>query len=400
MPAVAGCVSAHWPSTNLESLALIKDTPVNCLFMEAPAESFRKAAEARGIRIVTTTDVSPQPRNRIDFASGGVIATSQGLWPGIHLEHDGKTAAAPTGAPWIDTNAGFLRFARANAPPGSVVWMANRPPSGRVLTARDYIRAIGDASMNGARWVIDFQPEFWERLYRGEPEALQDWGRIVKRLRFYETNRELCDLPDFSGLVLVEDESDGALLSGGFLDMLAARHVPAYALPPGRLETGLLPGLQMLLNVDPAGMTPEEKALATNAARRGATLVNGPPGWKVALPQGEAITFGADEIKKLDEAWKEINGLVGRRNFGVRVFGAPGMLSNLKMAPDGKRLVLHLLNYTDYPVESISIHLKDKFKSARLLTPDNETKPEVYDVDDATGIDIAKVTDAAILIIE
>jgi len=76
------------------------------------------------------------------------------------------------------------------------------------------------------------------------------------------------------------------------------------------------------------------------------------------------------------------------------------MLSNLKMVPGEKRLVLHLLNYTDYPVESISIHMRDKFKSARLLTPDGEMKADVYDVDDATGIDIAKVTDAAILIVE
>ena len=399
-PALAACVSVRWPATAPESLSLLEGTPINCVLVESAPPPFREAAARRNITVLTPSELPLPPRNRIDFHKDGVVATSQGLWPGIHIEHDGATAAAPTGAPWIDTNAGFLRFARASAPKGSTVWIANRPPTGRVLNARDYIHAIGDAAMNGARWVLDLQPDFWQRLAKGDAEARKEWDRIVKVVQFYETNRALCDLPDYSGLVLVQDESDGALLSGGFLDMLAARHIPAYALPPTHLDSGLLPGLQMLLNVDPGDMTPEEKAQATNAARKGATLVNGPPGWKVSLPQGEAITFDKDQIRKLDDAWKEINGLVGRRNFGVRVFGAPGMLSNLKTVPNARRLVLHLLNYTDYPVESISIHLRDKFKSARLLTPDGEKPVELYDLDEATAVDIAKITDAAILIVE
>jgi hypothetical protein len=69
----------------------------------------------------------------------------------------------------------------------------------------------------------------------------------------------------------------------------------------------------------------------------GAMLVNGPPGWKMRLPEGGAIVFGAEQLKQLDSIWREVNGIIGRRNFGVRVFGAPGMLSNLKRPPEGKQ---------------------------------------------------------------
>lgn len=400
LPALAACVTARWPASDPSSLALLHDTPINCVLAESVTEEFREAAGRAGIRVLNSGELELPARKSIDFQKGPLVATSQGLWPGIHVEKDGAAHAAPTGALWIDTNAGFLRFAKASAGPKAAVWMGNRPPADRVLNGRNYVHAIGDAAMNGARWVIDFQPAFWEALLRREPKALSEWERIVAVVRFYETNRELCDLPDYSGLALVEDESDGALLSGGFLDMLAARHIPAYALSAERLDSGLQPGLQMLLNVDPAGMTAEERAQAAAAARRGATLVNGPPGWKVALPQGEAITFDKDQIKALDEAWREINGLVGRRNFGVRVFGAPGMLSNLKSVPGQERLVLHLLNYTDYAVESISVHFRDKFTSARLLTPEGEKKAELYEVDGATAVDIAKIVDAGILIVE
>ena len=42
-----------------------------------------------------------------------ITGTSQGLWPGIEIEHGGSVLAGPTSSPWIDTNSGFLRFFRA-----------------------------------------------------------------------------------------------------------------------------------------------------------------------------------------------------------------------------------------------------------------------------------------------
>jgi hypothetical protein len=92
--------------------------------------------------------------------------------------------------------------------------------------------------------------------------------------------------------------------------------------------------------------------------------------------------------------------VIGRRNFAARLFGAPSMLSNLKGDPTSGKLALHLVNYSDYPVENITVHLLGKYKSATLITPTGTKKLEIYDAEDETGIDIEKVTDVAIVMLE
>ena len=112
------------------------------------------------------------------------------------------------------------------------------------------------------------------------------------------------------------------------------------------------------------------------------------------------ITFSEASIKQLDEIWREINGVIGRRNFAVRLFGAPSTLSNLKAAPGHTRLALFLVNYSDYPVEAITVQMLGKFQSAELLTPRQRRKLELYDTEDGVGFDLDKLEDVAILLLE
>ena len=86
------------------------------------------------------------------------------------------------------------------------------------------------------------------------------------------------------------------------------------------------------------------------------------------------------------------------KNFAVRVFGAHSVLSNLKRLEDG-RLALHLVNFSDYPVENIAIHTDGPFESAALLTPRGPRKVEAYKMEDGMGIDVDKLEDVGILVI-
>ena len=54
----------------------------------------------------------PRSRMRLD-ADSPIVATSQAMWPGIHVAKGSTASAGPTANPWIDTNTGFVRFARA-----------------------------------------------------------------------------------------------------------------------------------------------------------------------------------------------------------------------------------------------------------------------------------------------
>lgn len=432
--ALTACVPARWDSADVKTLDLVKDTPINCLLIDEPrwSRDFITAAKAKGLSLLGvvasddaakrasalgfdalvvegTNDVKAEGatvvrlpiRTRMDLAKPGPVAgTTQGLWPGVHVEKDGAVVAAPTGAPWIDTNAGFLRYVRSSVGAGVPVWIANRPPEGEALNGRRYVQAIADAAMSGAQWVLALDKRFFASLTEGDPKALGEWKQINTALRFYNDQRQYWQWPDRSMLALLQDGGSGALYSGGFMDMMGARHIPATIVPATRFMTNTPDGVKLLLNIDPSALSDAEKEKVKDVARGGAMIVNGPPGWKLSMAEGGAITFSKDQVKQLDEAWKEINSLVGRRNFGVRIFGAPSMLSNLKASPDGKRLAIHLVNYSDYPVEQISLHLEGKWTKATLLTPEGPHKGDLYPMEEGAGVDIDKVADVAIVVVE
>src|SRR5439155_489889 len=162
-------------------------------------------------------------RMRFDDPNRAVIGSYQGLWPGIQVEENGAAKSAPSGAPWIDTNTGFLRFVRSYT--DKPVWIANQPPSKTVVTVTRYIQAIGDAAMKTAKMAVD---------------------------------------------------------------------------------------------VDPGSLTPPQKDVLRNFTRAGGTLLSAPPGWTFPMPKSGEITLGKDDFKKLDEIWKEVNGMMGRTNLGAR----------------------------------------------------------------------------------
>ncbi|MDZ7637462.1 MAG: hypothetical protein U5J83_04310, partial [Bryobacterales bacterium] len=285
-----------------------------------------------------------------------LVGTYQGLWAGVKLGHEGEAEAAPSGPPWIETNSGFLRFARTVAPKGVPVWIANRPPLGQAIPMERYLQAIGDAAMAGGRWVISFDEDFAKKLLAGDGGAKKTWERMNTLLRFYEQHRELTELPDYSKLAIVQDVDSGALVSGSVLDMVSSKHVPAFVLLP-RWVCRAMPELKLLLNIDPQSLTEEQKARPLRReARKGAMLINGPPQWKLTLPPPAEMTFTDGQIKQLDEIWSEINRTLGRDNFAVRVFGAPAMLSNLKATAGRPKKIVPAPGRTDSDLSGGSDH--------------------------------------------
>src|SRR5262249_28018166 len=196
LAAVPDWVPARWHSSDPKSLELIAQTPINCLLLEQTdwAPAFSKRAAERGIATlgvlhpgadtveqarhaaslgltgvvlegdfdpkvrtaladskIVTVELPSRSRIRLGHPAAAVIGTNQGVWPGIQIEAGGSAKAAPSGAPWIDTNTGFLRFVRAYT--SNPVWIANRPPPKMAISTARYLQAIADAEIAGARWV-------------------------------------------------------------------------------------------------------------------------------------------------------------------------------------------------------------------------------------------------------
>jgi hypothetical protein len=426
-------VPVRWFSADPKSLDLLRDTPVNCLLLEQPQWSPAFLAEAGKRNLETYAVIHPSAeameaaqkavdlkfdgavlegafdrpsanriaaylkdsrlqviqlglRSDIRFDSTSTVAgTFQGVWPGLQEGQD-DAKSAPSGAPWIDTNTGFLRFVRAST--AAPAWIANSPPAGKAWPVQRYLQAIGDAAMTGAHWVVSIDADFQKRLLAAEPHALADWKRVTDALAFYEQHKDWRTAQAAGKLAVIEDAPSGALLSGGVLDMIAVKHTPVRPIPNPLLSGPIMAGSNMAVNVDPQSLTDSQKEALKTFTRAGGTLLTGPPGWKFPVPRPGQITLEKADLEKLDQIWKELNSMTGRRNLGVRLFNVASMLSNLVETPDGT-VVLHLVNYSDFPVENVTVQVLGRFKSAKLYRPDGAPATiQGYEVEDGTGFDI------------
>jgi hypothetical protein len=441
------CVPMRWNFENIKSLDLVKSTPVNCLLVErdrwspqlvkatadagmrllgvvrpgdAAVDSVQQAAALKMAAVVFEGDFPPDVSRKLRAIAGDlrlaivempmrsrmrfddtnpVIATYQGVWPGIQVEDGKSTKSAPSGAPWIDTNTGFLRFVHAATK--ATIWLGNGPPAKTEVTGARYLQAICDAAISGGRWVISLDAGFTKRLENRDPNAVRDWQRIAGQLAYFESHPEWRTLRPAGQLALIEDADTGALMSGGILDMIAVKHTPVRPVPNFRLSDAAMKDSKMAVDVDPAGLTPTQKEVLTRFTRSGGTLLSAPPGWKFPPAKPGQITLADSDIKVLDEIWKEMNTMTGRRNLGARLFNVSSMLSNLLVSPDGKRTVLHLVNFSDYPVESVTVHMLGKYNSATLLAPGEAPRAlPLEETEEGTGVDIPKVAVSAAIVLE
>lgn len=412
----ADWIPMRWSNADPKSLELLQDHPVNCLLVEAKHWTPELAAHARQMQIVVLkgdanspsysssesgVTVTLRPRHLME-TDRPIAATDQGIWPGVRAEEEGKAHAAASGAAWIDTNAGFLRFMRATAKPDTTIWIAIQPKPGSIYPVERYLQAIGDASMAGGRWVLAFDDDFTKRLYSRDAKALKDWKRIGEILRFYEAHKEWRTARAYSKLALVQSAEGGGLVSGGVLDMIAVKHTPVKPVSPKALDHKSMLDAQLAVNVDPSSLTPEQREILKKFTAAGGTLLTGPPGWKFPDLKPGQITLSKEDLEKLDGIWKEMNSMIGRRNLGARLFNVATMQSNLQMTADAKQVLLQLVNYADFPVENITVHLLGEYKSAKLYMPESP-KPltlDLYKIDEGMGLDLDRIATVGVLVLE
>jgi hypothetical protein len=414
--APADWVPMRWPSSDPKSLELLQDHPVNCLIIEKSDWNAELAKQIKARQLVALIGTGKPgeyasedgahkilmtPRHLLQ-TDQPVAVTNQGVWPGVRAEEEGKTHNAASGTAWIDTNAGYLRYARAAVKPGTTIWIANQPLAKTIFPLERYLAAIGDAAMTGTRWVVAFDDDFNKRLFSGEAKTVKQWKRIGELLRFYESHKEWRDAQAYSKLAVVQSPGSGALVSGGVLDMIAVKHTPVKPVPSAAVDGKTMKDAQLAVNVDPDSMNAEQKSALKDFTGRGGTLLTGPPGWKFPDLKPGQITLSKEDLEKLDQIWKEMNSMIGRRNMGARLFNVATMLSNMQITADGKKVLLHLVNYADFPVENVAVHLLGKYKTAYLHLPEKPEpiKMELYDADEGCGLDIDAVKSVGTLVLE
>jgi hypothetical protein len=428
-PPPASWVPVRWPWADTRSLELLAGTPVNCLLLKSPTPQLVAAAQARGVvalalvtpggdgheveraqaakvdGIVLDGDfpegtaagikdlavIELTSRSRLQLGSTAqVLGTYQGVWPGISVDDESAKKSGPTSGVWIDTNTGFLRAVRAWG--NATVWIANQPPPKTAVAATRYLQVIADAGISGARWVVAFDDDLALRLAAREEAAMGTWNRITGLLAWFEQHPEWRAMRETGLLAVVQDPGKGGLLSPGILDMIAVKHTPVRPVPRQQLSAEALAGATMAVNVDASSLSPEQKEILRGFTRGGGTLLTGPPGWKDPTAAAGSITLEKAELERLNDIWHDVNSMIGRRNMGVRLFNVSSMLSNYLAAPGGKTAVVHLVNYSDYPVENVAMHYLGDYKHATLITPGGADKSlEVYKTEEGWGVDVDRV---------
>ena len=428
LAALADWVPARWHSNDPQSLDLLSGSPVNCLLVEKPfcgPEFTRKAAQQNlAVLVVLHTgdslpsgdfnaivlegDFEPHAVSRLRAeakvpvielpsrrgirldTTDPICGTSQALWPGIEIEHGGSTLTGPTASPWIDTNTGFLSFFRAAT--GAAIWVGARPPSGKIFPAERYLQAVGDAAIAGARWIVSLDNDLERRLLAREPAAIRVWNRIGAYLRYFEEHTPWRSYRPYSRLALVEDRDNGALLSAGLVDMLGFQHSPVRVIPRRRVSAESLAGVRVVLNVDAAPVDSAERQALDAFARSGGTVLAPPAGWKFPpIPEGQ-ITPTRRQLEQMGPMWEVAYHATARKNFGVRLFNVASTVAALLADPDERSLLIHLLNFTDFAGEAITLHALGGWKHARLYSPEAPVKNlEVYSIPEGTGIDLERV---------
>ncbi|MGI8741797.1 MAG: hypothetical protein ACR2NN_04340 [Bryobacteraceae bacterium] len=440
----ANLVPVRWNSSDPKSLDLLRDTPVNCVLLE-PASwgpSFLKGALERKIAAFGVVHPGPDVVDQahratqlklaglvlegeyessvgdrvraalagshlplIELASRGrirldqgdpIVGTWQGLWPGVEIEHGGKVSMGPTSSPWINTNTGFLRWLHAATE--AAVWLGERPPPKTVYPAERYSLAVADAAIAGARWIIALDDDLQKRLVEGDAGALRAWKQITGYVRYFAEKPDWREYRPYSEFALVQSIKSGGLLSSGLLDMLSVQHTAVRAVPTRALNAGALHNAKVVLTIDAESLQSQQKQDLERFRASGGTVINTPAGWHFPQIAPDQTVPSRKQMDHMQPVWEATYNATARKNFGVRTFNTASVLFHLLAAPDGKSLLVHLLNYQDLPAEDVTIFVLGSWHRARIYRPDTPVEElPVYAVKDGTGVDIKKISVLATL---
>ena len=438
---IADWVPIYWPSGEPKTLDLLAGTSFNCVLVESTDlnRPLVQAAAKRGLGLGAVIRPNPNAveqayraeqlhadavvfegdfraglpsglktpvielprRQKIRLNSpGAVVGTWQGLWPGIAIERGGETMAGPSSNPWIDTNAGFVRFLRAAS--DSAVWLKVAPPENTAIPAVRYGLAIADAEAAGGRWIVTLDKDLQARLLEGEARALADWKRINSYVSYFERHPEWREFRPFSTLGLIQDSESGGLLSAGLLDSMYAQHTAVRAIFPGRLTQASLRGIRTLVNVvRPERLSEVDQGVLASFRQTGGSLIAPPPGWRFGPDTQGGMRPSKQQFARNQDIWEMLSDTTARQNFGARTFNTAGILFHVLASPDHNQLLIHVVNYTGFAADAITVQALGAWKRARLYQPDAAVREmSVYAVQDGTGFDIDKLDVAATILLE
>jgi hypothetical protein len=367
-----------------------------------------QAAQGAGLSGVATVSSDPLPggdvlrfgkRGFAERPAAHFVGDLEGVWPGMKLsakEASGREAAdaqtGPTSAPWLDSNAWYVRLARTLLSP-QAMWLAFEPPDiTRPVPATAYVQAIADTEVYGARWLVSLDPYLRRGLSEGQPSAADTWRTIGQALAFFRRHEAWGGYMPAGQLAVVSDYvGENEFLAFETLNLLARQSSLFQIVEKRRALDTPLGEVDAVLwtDADKPGAELLKKLYAF--AEAGGTLIT-PPGWEPRgvpiqdnwTPRFQVSRSGRGRVAVAREAFEnpqdlaeDAQLLMSHRRDRVRVYNQGAGIWHYATSQDGRAGVLHALLFpTPYPLMPMTVWFRKPWASGRLCTiAANEAAP-------------------------
>jgi hypothetical protein len=361
----------RWPAewTDAARLELIQGTPINCLVGDA-----RPPFPLGDIQFVSLSDGD---------APEGVILRN-GVWPRVQAAQNQDDAeAGPTGAPWVDSNAGVVRLAQA-LEPEMTVWLTYAPPgASEVISLDQFPLAVAEAEAYNARWVITLDEAFRSGIESGSTEAMKAWRDMIGVLQLFGKHSEWRSWEPVAALAVVSSfEDENEFLGGEFLNLAPRRHLAYRVVTKSAALAASYDRNRAILYIDTAPPDGELLAKLRGFAEAGGLLILPLPVDGLGDPVDEKIGYdfyevGSGRVAVPREEWydpyllvADVHTLLGPREDVVRIWNG-GMLNIYYVAPpDGSAGVTYLINYTSHNLSRglVTLGYSEAYDKAAVTT--------------------------------
>jgi len=332
----------------------------------------------------------------------------QGVQPGARNLSDTGIRAGASAEPWIESNIWLVRSFRVGEA-WRPVWVSQQPS--KPGSQGDYLRYVADAAVAGGRWIVALDDDLRAQLFRQDNRGLATWHGIAAYLKFAEDHADWRSFVPYGNLgVILDTAGQNSDFSDEYLNLATRRHVPYRLVSRRELTSASLANFQAVLAPDLAPATAAERKILSDFAEKGGLVVTGPswgeapkdePYAEVRLGKGRVAVYKEDPPDPESVA-KDLADLMDPEAMGFSVFNVPSGITDVSTSGSGRRVLVQVLSYADYPSGRVTIRVNGNFKSARLYTP--EDAPAALTVEPAannrTEVLIAKPARWAALLLE
>ena len=400
-------IPIEWPAPwRAQQVGLLRDTPFNAVaFKDAPPAGVVEAAKAAGLEV---PPLSWKAWKEVDWTkSGSVVAIGDGFWPAYNYKGLADGSAGPTGEPWLDANGWLYLYARARGG-NRTVWVRSDPPEDARTVRQPHLQLLlAEAFAYGGRRPLWLPPAFASAVAAGNEKALADWKKLVDTARWLKQRDEWRSWPVTAPLVILSDFSgDNEYVSGETMLLAARMQMSFWPVCTGDAKESDLKGRRAVLYLDQAPPGPKLATMLRAFATQGGLVLAG-PGAKESFaglkpvagpphPRFDILTLGRGRVAvaraAFDDPWTladDAHLLMSRRFDPVRLFNGGLLHTHTTTSPDGKRSLVHIINYgtepfghsvvlqVTRPVRSAKTHLPGTAEAKSVALGGNPARPEM-----------------------